>query len=470
MRLVGMQKKFLRDFYRGGYDTYCLTMARGNGKSFLAAHILYDHIWPDSEHYCKGKEMILLATSIAQARIVFGYLREWLEETNQYRWTDSSQAIKVVHKRDRTSIRVISSNGKTAMGLVNIPLVVADEPGSWEVNGGQLMFEAIKGAQGKPGSPMTVLYIGTLAPARQGWWVKMCNRGTTDSTYVMKIQGDSERWNNWNVIRKANPLLDVDPAFRKKLKSERMEALADPGMKAYFLSYRLNIPSGDESEMLLTEENWLLTLKRPVQERDGRPIIGVDLGAGRAWSAAVAAWPNGRVEAFAVAPGIPDLEEQERRDLVPKGTYTALERSGYLTVADGLHVQPVDAFAYMLEKKWPEAEEIFCDRFRVDLLKNYTNLVVRERVWQWMQATEDIRSLRKWAKDGPLNVEKGSRKLITASLMVAMIKSDDSANTKLVKRGFNNESRDDVAAALLLAVGAMERKIRKSSGLIALVC
>ena len=28
---------------------------------------------------------------------------------------------------------LISSNGKTAMGLVNVPLAIADEPGSWEI-------------------------------------------------------------------------------------------------------------------------------------------------------------------------------------------------------------------------------------------------------------------------------------------------------------------------------------------------
>ena len=53
----------------------------------------------------------------------------------------------------------------------------------------------------------------------------------------------------------------------------------------------------------------------------GRPAVGIDLGGGRAWSAAVGLWENGRMEAIAVAPGIPSLEEQEKRDRVPSGTY-----------------------------------------------------------------------------------------------------------------------------------------------------
>ena len=71
------------------------------------------------------------------------------------------------------------------------------------------------------------------------------------------------------------------------------------------------------------------------RQGEGRPIVGADLGGGRAWSAAVAVWRNGRVEALAVAPGIPDLPEQERRDRVPTGTYRKLLNTGALRVADG---------------------------------------------------------------------------------------------------------------------------------------
>ena len=70
----------------------------------------------------------------------------------------------------RTSIRLISSNAKGAMGLVRCPYVLADEPGSWEVTGGTLMHDAIQTAMGKPGSPLKAIYTGTLAPSTGGWW------------------------------------------------------------------------------------------------------------------------------------------------------------------------------------------------------------------------------------------------------------------------------------------------------------
>ena len=138
-----------------------------------------------------------------------------------------------------------------------------------------------------------------------------------------------------------NPLTAIDAGFRKKLLEERDKARVDTRLKARFCSYRMNVPMGDESEVLLTVTDWERVERREVPDRAGRPIVGVDLGGGRAWSAATAIWPNGRVEAVAVAPGIPSLEEQEKRDRVPAGTYQRLYDGGQLMVADGLRVPTV---------------------------------------------------------------------------------------------------------------------------------
>ena len=52
--------------------------------------------------------------------------------------------------------------------------------------------------------------------------------------------------------------------------------------------------------MLLTLPDWERVIDRPVPEPVAAPIVGVDLGGNRAWSAAVAIWETGRVEAVAV--------------------------------------------------------------------------------------------------------------------------------------------------------------------------
>ena len=85
-----------------------------------------------------GAEYLLCAGSIEQARLCFRFIRAALEDSGEYRFLDSVTRIGVVHKRTNTRLRILSSNGKTAMGIVGCPLLVADEPGSWEVNGGTL--------------------------------------------------------------------------------------------------------------------------------------------------------------------------------------------------------------------------------------------------------------------------------------------------------------------------------------------
>ena len=198
--------------------------------------------------------------------------------------------------------------------------------------------------------------------------------------------------------------------------------------------------------------------ERPVPPRKGRPIFAHDLGGGRAWSAAVAVWRTGRVECLAVAPGIPGLEAQEKRDRVAAGTYRWLVQTGALRIAEGLRVQPPAALHSAARAAWGRPEVILCDRFRLAELRDAANgCEVVARRTRWSEASEDIRALRKSAADGPLGVEEGSRPLLAAALAVAMVKNDDQGSVRLVKRASDNSARDDVAAALVLAAGALAR-------------
>ena len=177
---------------------------------------------------------------------------------------------------------------------------------------------------------------------------------------------------------------------------------------------------------------------RPVLGREGRPIVGVDLGGGRAWSAAVAVWRNGRVEALACAPGIPGLDEQERRDRVPKGTYRALAARGGLRIAEGLRVQPPSELWRAVRDAWGTPQSVICDRFRLGELQDCVNgPPVMPRVSRWSEAAFDIRSLRKLAADGPLAVAESSRPLLAASLSVVLVKNDDQGSMRLSKNGSN---------------------------------
>ena len=463
LKLRPFQRKFIAAATAPGIDTACLSLPRGNGKSALAGHLVTRILTPTDKLFCPGTESVLCAASIEQARIVFRFARADLDTPDsEYRFLDSHNRIGIMHVPTRTRLRVIGSNGKTAMGLVGCPWAICDEPGSWETNGGQLLNDAIETAKGKPGSPLRAVYIGTLAPAMSGWWHSLVKDGSHHSTYIQALQGDIKTWDQWSTIRTCNPLVEISKTFRKKLLEERDDARRDSRLKARFLSYRLNLPSADESKVLLTVHDWERVCARPVPDREGKPIVGIDMGASRAWSTAVAIWTNGRTEAIAVCPGIPSIREQEVRDRVAANTYQKLVDQGSLIVAEGLRVPPASMLVNGMMKAWGIPSLIVCDRFRAKDLQDAAPAVpISSRITRWSESSEDIRAIRKLAKDGPLSCAPASRSLVAASLSVATVKNDDSGNFRLIKGASNNTSRDDVAIALTYAAGAVVRQLAR---------
>ena len=459
MKLRPFQQRFLDGALAPGCDLGVLSLARGNGKSWLAGFILTKCLTPGDVLHEPGKEYILVASSLEQARIVFGFIRGALEANEEYRWLDSTTRIGVLHKPSNTRLRVLSSKAKSAFGLVNVPLLILDEPGSLEVVGGTLLADALFSAQGKPNSSLRIICIGTLSPASPGgWWHDLVDGGSNKSTYVQRLVGDVKRWDEWREIKRCNPLVAISDEFKKKLLDERDQARRDPRLKARFLSYRLNRPTGDESTMLLSVSDFEDMAKRAVPPREGQPIVSLDLGSSRAWSAACSLYRNGRIEARALAPGIPSLADQEARDGVPKGTYSRLADQGVLVQAEGLRVPPVRQLMKLVADTWGRPAGLICDRFRIDELRDAgVPCQITPRVTRWSESSFDIRALRSRTKDGPFAVEQGSRSLLAASLSAAMVKNDDAGSFRLIKKGFNNKARDDVAAALVLAAGLFER-------------
>ena len=205
-------------------------------------------------------------------------------------------------------------------------------------------------------------------------------------------------------------------------------------------------------------------LARDVPPRNGEaPVCGIDLGHSRAWSAACVAYPNGRVEALAIAPGCPNIASQERRDRVPRGTYADLVESGVLRLAHGREVVNPRQLVDAVVEEWGQPYEVVCDRLKVPTLRSDFSdagfpmpLTIRKGLWS--ESNEDIFACRRAAKDGPMAIETRSRNLITASLKASMVRADKYGNLEMVKRGTDNTGRDDVAHALVLAAGAFQRR------------
>ena len=168
------QRRFLAQATAPGIRTAVLSLPRGNGKSSLAALLCERILDPADPWFQPGTESHLGAASIDQSRrMTFKLLRERVEgrpDTNDYRIRETVNGAGVTHKPTNTRLSVIASSGKRAQGLVRAPWCVMDEPGAREISRGELMYDSVITAQGKPGCSLRALFLGTLAPAPRGGW------------------------------------------------------------------------------------------------------------------------------------------------------------------------------------------------------------------------------------------------------------------------------------------------------------
>ena len=438
----------------------------------MASRLLNEAL-PGGKLFVPAAESVLLAGSMNQARAVFRFLRAMYPCANHLdkkcprcglRWLDSMQRIGVTHWSTDTKISVRGKSGKLALGLVNCPIIVGDEPGSWDVTGGQEMVDALITSAGK--TRQLLCLIGTLAPGSEGgWWRDLIASGCQPGVYVQTLAGNPAKWNQWREVLRVNPVAKVNTILRSALRRELDEAKGDSRSAARFKSYRLNIPSADEVSVLLTVDEFKRVLDREVPPRVGRPVVGIDCGAGRAWSAAVAIWPNGRTEVIALAPGTPSLTAQEARDRAPRGAYARLAADGVLRSDGDLRVPRVSALVKAVMPWRPTS--ITCDRFRLAELRDAVRgrCPVEPRGQRWSEASEDVRSLRRFALDGPLSIEPSSRRLLSASLAVAKIESDQQGSLRLLKNSRHNTGRDDAVIAWVAAAGARARVRPRRGGL-----
>ena len=186
-------------------------------------------------------------------------------------------------------------------------------------------------------------------------------------------------------------------------------------------------------------------------------MVAVDLGGNRSWSAGCAVFPTGRIEAWALAPGVPSLAEQEHADHVADGSYAELVRSGGLSVDAGRAVPDVER---LLSRVWAwEPQCIVSDSYRAPELRQVVAGRVRivERARASGESTSNVQSLRSLLLDTGAGVTEASRALLAAAFAQTSLVIDNAGLTRVSKLDARR-SRDDAAAALLLACGERARR------------
>lgn len=466
VELAPFQRRFMRSAFGPHVHKAVLSGPRGLSKSSMSGWLLAAALDSSGPLHSAGSESILLAGSVDQSRACFSFLKRLCPPGGGFRYMDTAQRLTATNTITRSRVRVMSSSGKRAFGLVGARLVVGDEPASWDERGGRLMYDALETTGGKEAT--TLILIGTRAPAAPpSWWLDLIDAGSVPGTYVqvhgadMDSAGDVADWDKWKTIKRAHPLIDRNPFLRPKIEAELLAARASEDAKARFLSYRLNVPTRPPAECLFTAPQWQTVEARPPGDITGQPIVGIDMGSSRSWSAAAILWESLRLDVISLCPGIPGVAEQEKRDAVPAGFYQTLVDDGALVVDTGRRVVEVGRLVDAIMPLNPAL--IVSDRYRLGEVSDAVagRCRVMGRVARWQEATEDVQRARQVAINDGLSIAPRARRAVRAALAESVVEQDASGNVRIGKaRGVR--SRQDIVMALTLALGRVPR--RSSAG------
>ena len=441
-------------------DDLALSVARGNGKSTFAAAIGAAYLWGPLA--VQRGEVVIVASAFAQARIVFEHLLSYLPNRHDFRVWDSAQQAKILHRETGASVVCIGADPRRAHGRAPI-LAILDEGAQWPRTTSDAMLAAIRTALGKqPGGRL--LAIGTQPSAADHWFSKMLRRPGA-MLYAARPDDPIGHRRTW---KRSNPSLDFMPWLEERIRQEAAEAKADPALLAAFRSLRLNLGVSDvEAALLLEAGTW--SRVEGDAPASGPYVLGVDLGAGAAMSAASGYWPTtGRLEAVACFAETPSLEERGLRDGVGR-LYRDMEVRGDLFTA-GEHVADPGALLTEVLHRWGRPACIVSDRFREaelrDALSNcgFPSTALVTRGMGFRDSGEDVRRFR--ASVGRGEVVPVRSLLLRSAMSEARVLTDPAGNAKLAKSGEGGRrstARDDAAAASILAVAEGDRKGRKTT-------
>lgn len=465
------QRRLFSAVVRPGVQVIAATCARGNGKTAVAALIARAFL-PGGPLFASGVEVAVVSATHAQARLVVEDLEAWREPG----WlvANSHQMARV--KAGGALVRCIAARPQSLHGLRPV-LVIADEIAQWQQ--ADRMYAALRTGLGKrPGSRL--LAIGTRPEAGSGHVFDKLLRGGADVSLVYAATAEDEKAGRlgWRrTWRKANPSLDVLPSLEEAIRAEWREARGDDQAMARFKALRLNMGTPDTAESLLIDlAAWQRCEVDALPPAEGGYALGIDLGSGAAMSAGAAWWPQtGRLEALAVFGGIPDLRERGRADQVG-GLYARMAERGELLVQPGRRVPDVGEFLRACLRRWGPPSCIVADRWREQELRDALEAAgvpqcpFAPRGMGFRDSGQDVRAMRRAVLAGKVSAPRSL--LIRNALAEARTARDPAGNEKLAKgsqAGRRQRARDDVAAAVILAVAEGSRRYRPVDPLAKLV-
>ena len=450
------QRRFLRGALADGVYESALTMARGGGKTTFIAGLGCAAV--DGPLAQPNAEVIAVAASLGQARIIFRHVLRFLAEKierKRFRVWDTVNRSAIQSHETGVLLELKGANPATMHGLAP-SVVICDEIAQWKPNVIDAMLAALDTSLGKiPGGRFWK--IGTRAASGAHPFEVALRTADYVQRHAARPDDPPFHRRTWE---RACPSLR-DPGFAPllaKIRKEAKKARKDESLLASFRALRLNLGVSDVAEAMLIElDDW----KRAEAsvEPSGAPVWGVDLGTTAASSAVSAYWPRGgRLDVVSAFPreGM-TLAERGLRDGVGS-LYREQYKRGELILTPG---HACDAATLLREalQRFGRPSAVAADRWREGELRDALHaagvpmaaLVFRGMGYR--DGSEDVRAFRRAIAER--KVFPVVSLVLRSAMAEARTVSDPAGNAKLAKQaqgGRRALARDDAAAAAILAV------------------
>ena len=460
------ERRFLQGAFRPGVELAALTVARGNGKTTLAAALAAAAV--DGPLAQPRGQCVVVASSLNQARVLFGHVEAFLGRLHRklrrptWRSVNGPNEVSIRHLSTGAEVRAIAADPARAHGLAPV-LVLADEPAQWPRATADRMYAALETSLGKlPSSRLVAL--GTRPVSGSGHWFETLLAGGADYAQAHAAARDADPMDRraWEA---ANPSLDAFPHLAATVAKAAKRAAKNPELLPQFRALRLNagVPDAGQHE-LVTAAAWERCLGRATM---GAPTAwGIDLASGGAMSAVSAfSIETGALDVIAAFPERPGLAERGLRDGVGP-LYERLHDRGELLVHPGRVVQVPWLLSEGLKRFGPPSL-IAADYHRRAELRDALDAAavppckLELRKGGFNDGAEDVSRFRRAVLDR--RVVAARSRLLAVAIGEARTVASAAGLEKLAKSsqgGRRQLARDDAAAAAVLAVAVGERNRR----------